>query len=204
MFLIYHNIMIWLQYLHVIVQPKKHQQKHTHIHDMLQLEVCFFKWIKEKKQHRIHQTLGETPCDCQAQVTGSLKGVDVPSQGYPNMWGFSGEVCSSQQKNHHPQNGCWNLLLREIPPNKNLKQIFRFLRRNDHVYTRKFFTCENLPLDSFSTFFVEPKKPTFRGFQIFVVEFPGWKILFTTENFPFFDSTLSSAGCGLGDMSGNG
>lgn len=58
MFLIYHNIMIWLQYLHVIFQPKKHQQKHTHIHDMLQLEVCFFKWIKEKKTTSHPSNLG--------------------------------------------------------------------------------------------------------------------------------------------------
>ena len=87
---------------------------------------------------------------------------------------------------------------------KMFKQIFRFLGRNDHVYyTPKFFTCENLPLD-FELVLLSPKKPIFRGFQIFVVEFPGWKILFTTENFPFFDSTLSSAGWGLGDMSGNG
>lgn len=119
---------IWLQYMAELMYVQQHisAKTHTWYNDTTWAFKLIFKKLASNKNHAFLPV--ECLHHCQAQVTGSLKGVDVPSPGYltwgrlldgTNMWYPSREPSPQMVLNLFPG----------IPP-KNLSK-FRF--RNDHI-----------------------------------------------------------------------
>lgn len=145
---------------------------------MLQLDVCFFwSWLTKNNIASIKpwgKLLPWRLARLKSQVPWRVWMCQVRATQTPE--GPPGRCAVPNKGTITPKMDALNLFLREFPPNKNLKQNIQVFRKEWsrlEIFHRWKLTS-GIPFDFFCW---SQKSLCFRGFQIFVVEFPGWKIL---------------------------